>query len=366
MRLIKTLKSENIAVGWLYFYTHFVTEVICFFCLSKQLGDSGFVWVFPLVYDTLAFVPQFLIGRLSDKYPKICFGIIGLILMALSGLMFWLLPSLSPFIALVILCLGNVCVHINGAEVTLRCSDGHLSHSAIFVGGGSFGVITGRLLASISVPYFFVILLVLTGIPFALLAETYRKKADAKTDFPCEKFCCVNPKIPPVVIVLLALFIVIVRGYMGYGIPTTWKKTMLQSVILYFAMGIGKALGGIFADAFGVKKTAIISASAALPFLLAGDNKMLISLAGVMLFSMTMSITLAMLVSVFRHSPGLAFGWTTIGLFIGTLPIFFFKFTTTAANCIMITVFTVLSVAAMFIAIRKDGNADEQYRNSAE
>ena len=71
----------------------------------------------------------------------------------------------------------------------------------------------------------------------------------------------------------------------------------------------------------------MVSAAAALPFLFLGDNLMLVSLIGVMFFSMTMSITLALLVSVLQKTPGLAFGFTTIGLFLGTAPIFFFKFT---------------------------------------
>ena len=354
MRIIKTLQSKNIASGWLYFYIHFVTEVICFYTLSIQVGDSIFLWAFPLMYDALAFVPQSLVGILSDKYPKIKLGSIGLFFLMLAGLMFWILPGLSPYISLIVLCIGNALVHINGAEVTLRSSNGKLSHSAIFVAGGSFGLITGRVLAGEGVPYWFVIALVFTAFPFSLLAESYREKSDKEKYCPCENFDYVNLKISPSLIVFLAVFIVVVRGYMGYGIPTTWKKTVIQSIIFYFAMGVGKALGGIFADSFGVKKTAIISACSAVPFLLAGNNYMIISIIGVMLFSMTMSITLAMLVSVFKNTPGLAFGWTTIGLFLGTAPIFFFRINTFFANSLIIVLFTAFSVAAMCIVLRKD------------
>lgn len=360
MKLIKVLKAENISAGWLYFYIHFVTEVICFFCLTVHVGDSVFVWAFPFVYDALAFVPQSIVGELSDRFPKVRFGSAGILLMAAAGLMFRLLPCVSPFIPLIILCIGNVFVHVNGAEVTLRCSCGKLSHSAIFVAGGSFGVITGRVFAQADMPYWLVIIMVLSALPFSVLAQSYRKKADSENDNPCEKFNYANPKIKPAVIILLAVFVVTVRGYMGYGIPTTWKKTVFQSVVLYFSMGIGKALGGIFSDAFGVKKTAVFSACAALPLILAGDNRMMISLLGVLFFSMTMSITLALLVSVLKHSPGLAFGWTTIGLFLGTVPIFFIRFRTAAAGGIMITVFTALSVVALCIALRKDGELYER------
>jgi hypothetical protein len=65
-------------------------------------------------------------------------------------------------------------------------------------------------------------------------------------------------------------------------------------------MGFGKALGGIISDLIGVRKTAIISTVGALPFLLFGDNYMIISLLGVLMFSMTMSITLALFFTKFR------------------------------------------------------------------
>ena len=80
--------------------------------------------------------------------------------------------------------------------------------------------------------------------------------------------------------------------------------------------------------------------------LILGDNLMFISLIGVMFFSMTMSITLAILVSKLKKSPGLAFGLTTIGLFLGTAPIFFVKIISNTLNIIMIVV---LSIMCSFI-----------------
>ncbi len=357
--MLKIFKQKNMGAGWLYFYVHFVTEVICFYCLTRQTGYSAFNWAFPFLYDCIAFVPQSVIGALSDKYSGLKLGTAGVILMSISALMFRFAGGISPYISLAVLCIGNMFVHVNGAKVTLVCSEGKLSHSAIFVSGGAFGLITGRVLAWNGVPYIFVILLCLSAIPFTLLAELYLNNYDKK-DIPCEKFNYANPKLHPALIILIAFFVVIVRGYMGYGIPTSWKKTVLQTVMLYFSMGIGKLLGGISADCFGVRKTAIFSALAAVPFLLAGDKIMVLSLIGIMFFSMTMSITLALLVSVLKKNPGIAFGWTTLGLFIGTVPIFFVKITTFRTSCIVILLLTLVSVAALGAAIRKDGETDER------
>jgi len=351
-KIVESLKAKNIGAGYLYFYIHLITEIICFYVMSKIIGNSAFLWMCPFLYDTLAFVPQSIIGYISDKYPKINMGIIGTILLEI-GLVTYslnLLPGL--FTEIIIMCLGNACIHINGAEITLRSSQGKLSHSAIFVAGGSFGVIMGKLLAKTHISFWLISIIGLTMIPFIMLAEYYRKELDEKSS--CEKFNYHSKKIKPELIIILAVIIVIVRGYMGYALPTSWNKTTIQTVMLFCTMGIGKALGGILSDSFGMRKVALFSMILALPFLLIGDKLMVVSLIGVLMFSMTMSITLGLLVSVLKQNPGLAFGLTTIGLFLGTVPIFIFNITDTFINCLIITILTILCVVISLKIIRKD------------
>ncbi len=343
----KELHPTNFS-GWLYFYIHFVTEATCFFMLAKQFGDFAYLWAMPLVYDAIAFVPQALMGYVSDKWPKIKMGLVGILLLLISVIMFWLNPVRGGYLAIIILCLGNGLIHVNGAEVTLRSANGKLSPSAIFVAGGSFGVVTGKLLGKAGTSYGLIILLILSAVPFIIRAEKSRVKNN-----PCLAFKYHNSKVNPALVIFLAVLIVVIRGYMGYGIPTSWNKSTFQTILLFVAMGVGKGLGGVIADAWGVKKTAIYSTTLALPFLLFGDNVMLISLIGVLLFSMTMSITLAILVSALPSTPGLAFGLTTIGLFLGTVPIFFFRMSA-FINCFIITFLSVICLLIINKIIRKD------------
>ena len=345
---IKNLfKSNGIKTGYLYFYVHFIVEVVCFFYLSRVTNNSAFIWLVPFIYDGLAFVPQSIIGYISDKYPKINMGLIGVILLVLSYLIYGL-TDISIYVSLIILCLGNAFLHVSGAEDTLRSSDGKLSPAAIFVSGGSFGVVSGRLLARTSLNPLFLIIAILTIIPFVLLSKTYVKK-DNNTD----KFNYVKDGLNTNVVIFVAVLVVIIRGYMGYGIPTSWNKTTLQLIIFFCTMGLGKALGGILSDIFGIRKVAIISCLLAIPFLCFGDNNMFISLIGVMFFSMTMAITLGILVSKLKKKPGLAFGLTTIGLFLGTAPIFFIKLTM-LGNIIVIIVASILCSIALGYILKGD------------
>jgi len=354
-KVIETLKAKNIGCGYLYFYIHFITEIMCFYFLTQITNNANFIWLVPFIYDGVAFVPQSVIGYISDKFPRINFSLIGTFLMIIAFIIYYCMP-INTYVALFILCIGNACIHVNGAEVTLKNSEGKLSHSAIFVAGGSFGVITGKLMAQSIVPYWTIILLGLTMIPFILLANTYENSCKKKK---CSEFNYANRNINAKTIILLAMFIIVVRGYMGYGIPTAWNKTTLQTVLLYSIMGLGKALGGILSDAFGIRKIAMISTLLSIPFLCFGDNIMIISLIGVMFFSMTMSITLAILVSALKNNPGLAFGLTTIGLFLGTAPIFFITITNSTLNIGIIITLSILCTIILSNILRKEEKYNE-------
>jgi len=347
IEIINHFKSKDLKTGYLYFYIHFIVEIVCFFYLSRITNNSYFVWLIPFIYDGVAFVPQSIIGYISDKYPKINMGLIGVILLLIAYLIYGL-TNISIYVSLIILCLGNAFLHVAGAETTLKTSNGKLSPAAIFVSGGSFGVVSGRLLARTSINPLLLILPILTIIPFVLLSDTYINK-DSNT----EKFNYVKDNINKELIIIIAVLVVIIRGYMGYGIPTSWNKTTVQLVIFFFIMGLGKALGGILSDLIGIRKTAIMSTLLAIPFLCFGDNVMIISLIGVMFFSMTMAITLGILVSVLKKSPGLAFGLTTIGLFLGTAPIFFIKLNY-IGNIIIIISMSILCALALSYVLKED------------
>ena len=358
---VKRWDTRNIGTGFLYFYVHFVTEVICFFVLGNYVESVPVTWLIVFAYDMLAFVPQSVIGYINDKFRRISFSCLGLPLLAVAVVM--QRYTARTFLSLVILCLGNALIHVNGAEVTLRTSNGNLSHSAIFVSGGSFGVITGKLLSAGAAPFWLPLILIASAVPFAVLAQMY---LDTDTDVcasSCRAFRYVNPGIGKYTVIALSLIVVITRGYMAYGIPTSWIKTTLQTVLLFCSMGMGKALGGILSDLFGIRRVALSSVLLALPLLLFGDKNMYISLIGVLFFSMTMSITLALLVSVLPESPGLAFGLTTIGLFLGTAPVFFIKIPDFALNSIMLSAATAICFACLFISIRKGDDDERPDRN---
>ncbi|MDD7150232.1 MAG: hypothetical protein PUH53_06080 [Mycoplasma sp.] len=342
------MKQNKNILGILYFIIHFIIEITSFYIVSSYI-DTNLVWILALMYDFFAFVPQGIFGYLKDKGIKTNFTIIGMILSTLSLILLYF--NLNAILVILVLSIGNCMIHIQGAETTLRTSNGQMAPSAIFVSGGSFGVITGKILAMYNVPIPFVIIInLLMLIPIAI-CNKYVYLIDDKN---LEKYNFSNKNINSKVIITLAVFVVIVRAYMGYGIPTTWNKTLIQTILLYCSMGIGKAMGGILIDSIGIKKTALLSTIGSLPFLLFGNNVMAISLIGIMMFSMTMAVTLGLIVSEIKKYPGVAFGFTTVGLFLGSLPVFVFKINSILINCLMVTILTVASVIVLSVICRKE------------
>lgn len=329
-------KRPNLS-GPLYFAAHFLIEVTSFYILSSYMGIPAAAMI-ALVYDYLAFVPQGLYGYVSDRIPGLNFGIAGTVLAALALVCFR--QGWNPFLTVVLLAVGNGMIHIQGAEVTLHSSGGKMTGPALFVAGGSFGLITGKLMSG-NAPLWLVMVMTLLILVPVLAAEKYRGQGRVTG------FGYASKGLSTGTVIGLATLVVAVRAYMGYGIPTTWNKTVLQNVALYAFMGTGKALGGILIDRIGIRKTAAVSTLGALPFLLFGDNVMAVSLLGVMLFSMTMAVTLALIVSRIPDRCGLAFGFTTLGLFLGTLPIFFYRIRSLLLNCVIVAGLSLVSFAIL-------------------
>ena len=327
--------KKGYIVGIIYFLVHFILEVSCFYTLAAYTSNNMF-FAIALMYDLFAFVPQGIIGDISDKHRDINFALIGIVLtlIALMCLNF----NLPIIVVMSFLTIGNCLVHVGGAESTLRLARGKMFPSALFVAGGAFGIITGRLLYQNNMPVTFIVLLNVISLLLVIFSLRYKKDEDDKL----KEYNYDNKKIGIITLIILSVFVVAVRSFSSYGIPTGWNKTVIQSILLFCFMGIGKAIGGLLIDKINIKFTSIISTLLALPFLLFGDQNMYLSLIGIMLFSMTMPVTLALLVSRLKKNPGIAFGFTTIGLFIGSLPAFFFTIDSPLINGIVFTILTIL------------------------
>ncbi|MCR5322546.1 MAG: hypothetical protein K6E85_04685 [Lachnospiraceae bacterium] len=397
----------NFKISFGYAFIHFAMEVLCFFFLYRVFSGTGNWWTIALVYDAVAFAGQVPVGAFCEKHPRFKPGVWGVLMLTLgaaiglvaaesgagtetvlsasgatTGTNLTGLAAVIAVVGFVILTVGNALLHISGALVTLRVSEGRLSEPGIFVGGGAFGVITGRLLGSgigpVWIPFVLMaaafilvviidraVRMVFTGsdnvgaVPFGPVADgTYDAGPDiSEADISEHEkgFFCLHDIAadrPAEVVILILAGVIMVRSYIGNGIPMQWKKTAFAGVILFVVMGVGKMAGGVLADLFGPRRIGVVSCILAVPFLLLGNNLMWVSLIGILLFSMTMAIALGGIVSVIRNNPGIAFGITTLALFLGSLPIFFFPMPKGSIMNILLALLSVLSAAGIYFTVK--------------
>lgn len=356
-----------------YWFVHFSVEVLCFFVLETIFPEfSVFRWIAVLTFDLVAFMTQPIVGIFFESHQKLRPGLIGGGMLILgSGAALVLKEHFAlMLIALVVFSLGNAMVHIGGALATARVSEGRLAEGAIFVAGGSFGVISGRMLAKLPTLWIVAFIPILVSLPVMYfvdkrMRDRYREEAFDFIKKPL-KHDIANDRPAATVIVVLGL-IVVARGYIGYGLPTGWNRLSIHTVLLFVFMGIGKMLGGILADRFGARNVGIASSLLSLPILLVSNNIMWLSLIGIALYSMTMAVTLGGLLSVLRYSPGIAFGITTISLILGSFPVFFMEMPAQFVCNILNVVMSLLGAVGIYYCINnrkvntdKGGKLNEQ------
>lgn len=339
----------------LYFFIHLMNEVVCYFMLYRIFKDPVFITAVALIYNCVAFVPQIFWGSLRDLIEKFKPGIISIPLLLSGFLLFFIYGADGPifWFSLVLLSTGNALIHVSGAELTIRTANGKLTPVAVFVSGGSFGVILGQVLAATEISFWWIALVCALMLPLVIIGETLYKGNPKESD-ECEGFNFIIKSRKIAIVIIAAFFIVMIRTYIGFELPLAWKTALYQSVLLYVFMGLGKALGGVLTDLIGIRKAAIISIIGALPFLILGNKIMIVSLIGIMFFSMTAAVTLGMVISVMKVAPGAAFGVTTVAIFFGTLAAFFVQSKNLVFNITMIVITSAICFLLAIYILKPD------------
>ncbi len=317
---------------WAYFFIHALMEVVCFAVLYDRFG-LGVSIIVALVYDYFAFATQGLVGQLNSRFRKVDIGTIGVILMTIAIFMTGTNHVVLALSGIAVLGLGNAFLHEAGAIATTVCSEGKLFPSALFVGGGSFGLIIGQFLGAAGIDRM-VLLTIMIVIEILVLATN--KMWLHEGEIP--KFSIVKDEYSDWLIIIVAFGVTAIRSFIGYAIPISWKKEVWQTFLLFFIMGLGKAVGGYLVDRFGARKVGVWASLLCIPFLLIGNQIMVISIMGIFMFSLIMSIGFGMLLSVIRNNPGLAFGVMTLGLLIGTLPVLLYGSFGVTINSILVVI----------------------------
>jgi FSR family fosmidomycin resistance protein-like MFS transporter len=267
-----------------------------------------------VTYDLIAFAAQPLAGLFIDyvKGARIAM-LVGLVL-ALTGVACMRADALAGIVAVGI---GNALFHLGaGAQVLARYPNTALA-AGIFVGPGALGLSIGFWLGTRGVFPFWSLVIGLIVACICLAALPTLKAAAAPIKSESNK----SRSRPGVVFLLLAA--ITVRGFVGRTGFSGLPSDALVIIGLGAAACIGKMAGGGLADRFGWGRFAIAAlflASIGIAFV---HNHVGVTFAAMMLFQMTMPITLAATSAALPGRPAFAFGLTCLALISGTLPAFY-------------------------------------------
>ena len=286
---------QDVRTAAVYATGHFLVDFACALMMLKTAPDP--IWF--LVYNFCAFAMQMPIGLLADLLGKNRpFALLGIAMVLLAAC-----PLAVP-LRVVAMGLGNACYHVGGGREALLHDD-KMTGLGIFVSPGAVGIYLGSVLAQYDAVHMAVLAaLVFCGIAVLQICPGSVKRNDLGKSKPW--------------LALLMLTVVIVRSLIGMSMESPWKMG-LYVTLGALAAAVGKALGGILGDRFGARTAGAVSLIAAATLFLLPDVG-IAGVLGVLLFNMTMPITLRRACDAVPGMEGFGFGLLTFGLFLGYVP----------------------------------------------
>lgn len=307
----------------IYTCMHFLVDLTCIYRLyAWVMPQSGTMenWILLVVlYNFLAFALPGVVGVLADmKDSSDGMAAVGCVLAALP----LLLPAAyrwSVLATVILQGIGNGFFHVGAGRRVLLDSCGKYAPAGIFISSGAMGVFLGTVWKhkyragllmglALSLLVCAVILCIFAGM----------NKQEGKED-PVRKYKEETGHLVKVSVLML-LLVVILRSFYGTAVSYEWKNGLLISFLFSCCIVAGKATGGIVADRIGVRKAALLSVGGAAVTVLFSANSPLLGCISILLFNMTMPLTLSLLADYWKEYPGFAFGMLMLCLFIGTVP----------------------------------------------
>ena len=295
----------------LYSLTHLWVDLSCALLVLRTLSGGPYFALCLLLYNFCAFALQMPLGLLADRLDRngaVAAG--GCALVALA----YLLPAPVP--AAVTAGVGNALFHLGGGIDVLNVSGQRAAALGVFVSPGALGLFIGSLWARGTAGGLWIAPAVLLGLAGCILWQCRVRYGPALRSGNAP----VDLTAPAGYAPLLPLFLVVVlRSYMGMNQAFSWKGEW--ALVLTAALVLGKAAGGFAMDRLGPRRAALWSlAPAAALYLLSALP--LPGVLAVLLFNMTMPITLWAAARTVPGARGFTFGLLTFALFLGFLPSF--------------------------------------------
>ncbi|MBQ5333464.1 MAG: hypothetical protein J6K92_09440 [Oscillospiraceae bacterium] len=309
-------KIERKAMTAVYSIAHFFVDMSCAFLMLRYAYAGSGENI--LLYNFCAFALQMPIGIILDRFGwghRAASVGCGLIFAS-----YFLAFSEMNMPAAIIAGLGNALFHAGGGVYVFDSFDDS-GALGVFVSPGAIGLYIGTVLGSGNNASCIFPMLTMLAFSVFIWAAPYifrcsDKKGEAAADF-------MSVKLSPTLCGAAILFfsVVVIRSFGGFALSFPWKISAGAAFAAVLCTAGGKALGGFVSDCMGKERTAAVSMSLAALLYLFSDN-FICGLGAILLFNMSMPITLRAAADIFRGGRGFSFGLLTFALFIGYVPSF--------------------------------------------
>ena len=296
-----------------YAMAHFLVDFACAFVVLRIGAPTAAQALCVLVYNFCAFALQMPFGLLADRLNRNAWvAVLGCLLVAAAfGL------SALPLALAVTAGVGNALFHVGGGVDVMNLSDGRSGALGLFVSPGALGLYCGLLLSrNLAVCARWPVVAVLGAA--LLLCAVKRGAAGAFVpNAPVSLAPLGDPRVRLAALLLFA--VVVLRAYVGLVQAFPWKAQGQWALLLTLALVLGKAAGGVLRDRLGALRVSVSSLGAS-AVLVALSAFPLPGLGAVLLFNMSMPVTLWALARLLPGAKGFSFGLLTFALFLGYVP----------------------------------------------
>ena len=306
-----------------------------------------------LLYNTLAFSTQCLVGLAADRMKRHRLSAAAAALCVAAG---FALPLL-PLLRLLLIGLGNSVFHVAAGTETLERSGGRAAPLGVFVAPGAVGLSLGTLFPALG-PVL-AGLLALVGIA-SLFLKTPGAEPAAWMPFGALRSKQPEPgqrEVPlrrPLLAAVLLTLAVGVRAVGGAAVSFPWQTGRWLALLTTGFVFAGKTAGGFLCDRVGPRRAAWLSVPPAALLIAFCGSWMLPALLGQLALNLTMPITLWLLYRALPESPGFAFGLAASALWPGTLAGKYIQLSGPARWVLLLVCFLFGLFAILYSAPRRD------------
>ena len=306
-----------------------------------------------LLYNTLAFSTQCLVGLAADRIRRHRLSAAAAALCVAAG---FALPLL-PLLRLLLIGLGNSVFHVAAGTETLERSGGRAAPLGVFVAPGAVGLSLGTLFPALGpVPAGLLALAAIASL-FLKAPEpeptAWADRSDLRTNLPYPE----KPEAPlrrPLAAAVLLTLAVGVRAVGGAAVSFPWQTGPWLALLTTGFVFAGKTAGGFLCDRVGPRRAAWLSVPPAALLIAFCGSWMLPALLGQLALNLTMPVTLWLLYRALPESPGFAFGLAASALWPGTLAGKYIQLTGPARWVLLLLCFLFGLFAILYSAPRRD------------